>query len=66
MGKNLNWGHVNQYDFKKLEKMLIMAGFQKVYKSDAGSFDEKLFPSRCFKANEQKKEWISLYGEAIK
>jgi ubiquinone/menaquinone biosynthesis C-methylase UbiE len=62
----LNWGHINAFDYEKIESMLISAGFEDIHLSSATVYDGKIFNSKYFYDNEERKEWISVFVEAKK
>lgn len=61
-GERCIWGHVNAYDYAKLERMLSQAGFSRVVRSSFRKSAVKELRKRCFDLKSHN--WISLYVEA--
>jgi SAM-dependent methyltransferase len=64
--KDTNLGHINAYDYSKLEKMLYSAGFSKVKLKAATQYDNPAYAKSEFDKIERRLEWICLFVEAQK
>lgn len=58
------WGHMNAYDYSKLDSMLRSTGFSPIFKSAYRKSKLKVLRKPSFDL--EKHDWISLYVEAIK
>jgi len=64
--KDTNLGHINAFDFSKLERMLYAAGFSKVTLKTATEYDSSDFRKPEFNRIEKRLDWLCVFVEAQK